>query len=243
MADDHLPGKPGVTFDFDLPHGIDVEEGNHELQLDAPTRSATVDASWSLDHLTENGNQLTDPFGSSNHQDGTAANRHDDNEQELEYRQFSPGFSDDEGSREAFERSWSSHQAKKQAVKAAKGKKSPRRSNDEGDDSESSVRAKKPRQFLFSGTDEEKEDEAQVDNLLAPATPEHGIGNRMSSLNLDQQQNGDEDMDIPMKTGFGLACSDIGSVRDSPVPSDNEFVIPPDTVVSCLNPTLMYSEV
>lgn len=205
MTDESLPNKPEVTFEFNLPHGIDPSQKINDA----------------LEHRAH----------ASEHTDSTEANPGLDSQQEVDYRAFSPGFSDDEGSSEAFERSWPGHQAKKQAAKAAKGKKSPRRSDDESEDSASNTRAKKPRQFLFGGADAEMEMDKQADNLLAPATPGLGLGSRMSSLTLDQQDDRDK-MEQPTNNGFGLACSDIGSVRESPPPSDDEFVIPPDTVVS-----------
>lgn len=162
-----------------------------------------------------------------------ATHQQGNDEQSLEYRQFSPGFSDDEGSGEAFERSWPSHQAKKQTAKTAKGRKSPRRSDNECEDPETKGRAKKPRQSLFGGNDQEMEIDEGADNILVPATPGLGLGTRMSSLTLDQEHDGDE-VEHPVNNSFGLACSDIGSVRDSPLPSDDEVAIPPDTVVSSL---------
>ncbi|KAF2624179.1 hypothetical protein BU25DRAFT_374521 [Macroventuria anomochaeta] len=218
--DENLPDKPEVTFDFNLPHGIDVEENT------LPSKDLTKQPTITQDPDDGDDAPIQDLFFTSD----PGMSGHEDTEQDLNYRQFSLDFSDYEGSERGFERSWPSHQAKKQAAKAARGKKSPRRSDAEGDDSDSGTRAKKPRPFLFGGPEEDMENEEQVDNLFAPATPGRGIGNRMSSLNLDQQQNGDEDMERPINTGFGFACSDIGSVHDSSVPSDDEFVKPPNTV-------------
>jgi hypothetical protein len=155
-----------------------------------------------------------------------------DIDQNLDYRQFSPGFSDDEDSGQAFEHDWSSRQAKRQAVKAAKSKKSLRRSDDEGADLEPRTRTKKPRPSLFVGTHTDVSEEEQEDVSSAPATPGHVIGNRMSSLNLDVEEADDETIARNVSNGFGLACSDIGSVHDSPVPSEDEFTIPPDPQVS-----------
>ncbi|KAJ4353121.1 hypothetical protein N0V95_003655 [Ascochyta clinopodiicola] len=150
----------------------------------------------------------------------------------MNYRQFSPGFSDDDGGQEAFERSWHGHQAKRRGEQVLKGKKSPRRSEDDEDDSEFSVTAKRPRQSLFGEPTEELHEEEQANQPFAPATPEHGIGNRMSSLSLDQQMSDDGDVNRSFTTGFGLACSDIGSVRGSSAPSDEEPHIPLGDVVT-----------
>jgi hypothetical protein len=54
----------------------------------------------------------------------------------------------------------------------------------------------------------------------------------MSSLNLDVEEADEETIARNVSNGFGLASSDIGSVHDSSVPSDDEFTIPPDTLVS-----------
>lgn len=201
MAQDKPLDRLEVTFDFNLPHGIDVEDNS------APMQGPTIESEAQQD--LQNTEQ-----------------------QDLNYRQFSPGFSDDEGRGDAFERSWPSHQAKKQATKAAKGKKSPRRSENDDDESELTVRAKKPRQTLFGRPDEDIEDEEQITGLDAPATPGHGIGNRMSSLSLDEHVDEGDDLNQVGNTGSNLACSDIGSICNSPIPSDEEVIIPPDNVVS-----------
>ncbi|KAF9698163.1 hypothetical protein EKO04_003476 [Ascochyta lentis] len=227
MADDALPDQPGVTFDFNLPHGTDVEEDTQET----PVQSRAAHSTWSFDHLEDDHDPTADLQGNSSHPNHIVTSSQDNNEEVLNYRQFSPGFSDDDGGREAFERSWHSHQAEKQATKAAKGKKSPRRSNDDVGESESSAPAKTPRQSLFSGPKENVREEGEVGSLLTPAASGDGFDNRMSSLSLDQQMGDDSGINRSISTGFGLACSDIGSVRDSPVPSDEEFDIPPDDVV------------
>ncbi|KAJ4372742.1 hypothetical protein N0V86_008107 [Didymella sp. IMI 355093] len=102
--------------------------------------------------------------------------------------------------------------------------------DNESEDSEMKVRAKQPCQSLFGGGNQDMEIDEQVDNLLTPATPGLCLSNRMSILTLDQQEHGDE-VARPMNNGFSLACSDVGSVHDSPAPSDDKFVILPDTVV------------
>lgn len=222
MADSKLSDRPDLTFEFNLPHGIDIDQ---EASVDRVLGDTANDNSWSFDRLRDN-NGLTPGVANS-------AAQHSNDDVDLTYRQFSPGFSDDEGSGEAFERSWPGHQAKKEAAKTAKGKKSPRRSDDESEDLETETQAKKPCQSLFGGVDREMDIDEQADNLLAPATPGLGLGNRMSSLALDQQHDGDG-VEYPVSDSFGLACSDIGSVRDSPPSSDDEVIIPPGTVVSSL---------
>jgi hypothetical protein len=223
MADESLQDRPEVTFDFNLPHGVAVEESNG--QQDTQQR-------MQLYINSDGDNDMSDLFGddefSTARGNDLCAGDQDSNDREMNFRQFSSGFSDDEGSREAFDCSWESHEAKKRAAKAAKSTKSPRRSDNEDEATESEARAKKLRQSLFVESDAEMEEEEQVGNLFAPATPGRGIGNRMSSLNLDQQENSEEATEASMTTGLELACSDIGSVHNSPVPSDDEVVIRPE---------------
>ncbi|KAF3052730.1 hypothetical protein E8E11_010198 [Didymella keratinophila] len=222
MADIYLTDKPEVTFEFNLPHGIEADDASGSAPPQ-PLHGHAGESSWSFNGLPE-GDEMEQgaQHELTTHQQGN-------DEQALKYHQFYPGFSDDEGSGEAFERSWPGHQAKKQVAKTTKGKKSPRRSDNESEDSETKIRAKKPRQSLFGGIDQEMEIDEQRNNLLGPTMPGLGLGNSMSSLTLDQQHDGDE-VEHPVSNSFGLACSDIGSVRDSPPPSDDEVVIPPDTV-------------
>ena len=238
MTAKSLQDRPEVTFDFNLPHGIDVEESNGQQGAQQCMQL----------HIDSDGNNhMSGLFGddkpSTARSNNLCTGDQDSNDLEMNFRQLSPGLSDDEGSIEAFDRSWESHEAKKQAAKdakaakAAKGTKLPRRSENEDEAESSDARAKKPRQSLFIRSDAEMKEEEQVDNLFAPATPVQGIGNRISSLNLDQQENGEEAMEASMITGFGLACSDIGSVRNSPVPSDDEVVTRPE--VSRPVPSLM----
>jgi hypothetical protein len=224
MAVNHPSGQSTASLESSPPRGVNVEdELSHTGQ--ASDLDAT-DASDSLDNMPTEGAMMNDL--DNDDQDVIMQ----DIDQSLDYRQFSPGFSDDEDSGQAFEHDWSSRQAKRQAVKVAKSKKSPRRSDDEGADLEPRTRTKKPRPSLFVGTHTDISEEEQEDVSSAPATPGHVIGNRMSSLNLDVEEADDETIARNVSNGFGLACSDIGSVHDSPVPSDDEFTIPPDPQVS-----------
>jgi hypothetical protein len=204
-----------ITFNFNLPHGINTDESVHSVQ------DKDDDAAAGLEHPNDNNNQL-------------GLDRIADTGEELNYRQFSTGFSDDEGTGEAFERSWSKLQAEKQASTSAKGKKSPRRADNQESSSTSKGRRKKSRKSLLGGVNEDMSEEVQNDVLSARRPSGHSIGNRMSSLSLEQQTSGEDDMDQPMNNNFGLACSDVGSVCNSPVPSDDEIIIPPDDVVSKL---------
>ena len=224
MADNHPNGQSTASFESSPPRGLNVED---ELSHAGQTSGLdATDASDSLDNTPTEGAMITD-LNNDIDQDVSMQ----EIEQSLDYRQFSPGFSDDEDNGQAFEHDWSSRQAKRQAVKAAKSKKSPRRSDDDAD-LEPRVRTKKPRPSLFVSPHADISEEEQADVSSAPATPGHIIGNRMSSLNLDAEEADDETIARNVSNGFGLACSDIGSVHNSPAPSDDEFTIPPDPIVS-----------
>jgi hypothetical protein len=227
MMDDSLPGKPTVMFDFNLPYGLGVEEHNvdQEFQQNVRLRNEQEDEDNTED-LSGNSTVASVRDNDSGTDDQSIA------DQDLNYRQFSPSFSNDEGSGEAFERSYASYQAKKRTTNATKDKKSPRRSDIDEEDYESSTRAKKPCQSLFVGPEEETEEGEQIDSLFASATLGHCIGNGISSLKLDQQLNRNDGLERPINPGFGLACSDIGSVCNSPVPSDEEFMNHLHAVVS-----------
>lgn len=142
-------------------------------------------------------------------------------QQDMNYDTFGPGFSDDEGRKEAFDRSWKAPQARKPSPK----KKSPRRTEDSDGDDEASPLAKKPRQSLFGGPDEDIEEE------IATKTPDYGIRNRMSSMNLDEQ-----DIQDGLTSSFGLGTGPSNWDSRSPIASraasEESVVIPPDDQVS-----------
>ena len=223
MVDNHPNGQSTASFESSPPRGLNVED---ELAHAGQTSDQdATDASDSLDDMPTEGAMITD-LNNDIDQDVTMQ----EIEQSLDYRQFSPGFSDEEDNGQAFEHDWSSRQAKRQAVKAAKSKKSPRRSDDDAD--LEPVRTKKLRPSLFVSPHADISEGELADVSSAPATPGHIIGNRMSSLNLDAEEADDETIARNVSNGFGLACSDIGSVHNSPAPSDDEFTIPPDPIVS-----------
>lgn len=216
MTDESFPRRPIVNVE-------------HESLQGAGASDTAGSRMWSFDQLQDNNlTNNTDVSDGINRQQNLTTN------DQLNYQQFSPGFSDDEGNGEGFERSWPSHQIRKQAASNAKGKKSPRRSDSGSEGSETGNHAKKPRQSLFGGEIQRIEHEEQDDVVQMPATPGHNIGHSLSSMNLDQEQDGD-DMMGAVNTGFGLASSDIGSVRNSPALSDDDFFNLPDTVVKDLS--------
>lgn len=232
MAHNHFPDRSDTVSDLVLPHIIDMEHDGHGPQPRTPPQNTVGGSPSSFDGTRQDDLLQAELPGNSDFRDNAAATRQDNDEQRLDYRQFHTGWSDEEDGEEAFGRSWESHQTKKQAEKVAKNKKSPKRSDNGGENFESSIRSKKPRSSLFGGTDIEVEVGKQFDNTLAPATPGYGIGNRMSSLNLGQQRDWDNSLGGRIDTGFDLACSSVGSVCDSPIASDDELVIPPDLQVS-----------
>jgi hypothetical protein len=221
-ANDSMPPKPDCDFDFSLPHGIDNEDdmdtsigdnGTTEQHQDDPTDAL---------------------FNDSSANDESGANDPNQAQPTTEYV-LPPGFPDDEGGDEAFDRLWTGHQARKAMPKQ---KKSPRRSEDGDGDDEASPRGKKPRKSLFGGGPVEDvegeallnvEDELPEDiqdqvmkdradeveeDISSSSVPRHDIRQRMSSLNLDLQEKPDN---RSFKLGFGIATSN----RDehSPVPS------------------------
>ncbi|KAF2256810.1 hypothetical protein BU26DRAFT_392833, partial [Trematosphaeria pertusa] len=107
--------------------------------------------------------------------------------------------------------------------KSSKGKKSPRRSDDEKTP-EQSPKSKKPRVLsLFGGPISQSDDVGDdADDEAPPKTLAQGMDMRMSSLTLDQQQEEDNG-EGPSRPSFNLAAtlglSDNDSPRGSPAPS------------------------
>ncbi|OWY57138.1 hypothetical protein AA0118_g9156 [Alternaria tenuissima] len=160
---------------------------------------------------------------------------HTMNDQTLEQ-----GFSDDDDAPQAFDRSWSGHQARKSSLT---NNKSPR-TDDDAD--EASPRGKRLCQSLFGGpTNEVEEDQFddlfeempeeglvdQADDLLETEVPRESIGNRLSGLDLEAQETEVHSSEQPLNLGFGFEESDRDSMspRVSPALSDGDIVIPPDT--------------
>ncbi|KAI4933424.1 uncharacterized protein J4E92_003090 [Alternaria infectoria] len=236
MEDDGMPTRPEVEFDFNLPHGLDAEQETvaHNADTDDVVRSRS-DGGHDDDEPMEDVQQAVQRDLELNAPRQNAA-QHD-----MNYNTLEEGFSDDEDAPKAFDRSWTAHQARRSSPKS---KKSPR--TDDGDD-EASPRSKKPRQSLFGGLTEEVEEdhfddlfEEQPDDPLVdegvdlPETeiPRQSIGNRMSSLNLDQQERELSPFEQQFNLGFeqpGDSDREGMSSRGSPAPSDGEIVIPPDT--------------
>jgi hypothetical protein len=110
-------------------------------------------------------------------------------EEDRQLPDFEKGISDDEGYQAAFDRSFPGPKFNRSLQ--SKGKKSPRRSDNE-ESPEPSPRFKKPRMLsLFGGEAATQTDENSDDgemHLKTPKTPGQGIGMRLSSLTLEQQE-------------------------------------------------------
>jgi hypothetical protein len=168
--DDNMPPRPVCEFDFNLPHGVDSEDptashNNDEPMEDAPQTIDDIDASFVDDQ--------------------------EHAQQPMNYDTFAPGFSDDEGGEATFDRTWAAQQARKVSPK---NKKSPRRSETSDGGDEASTRTKRPRKSLFGGPVKEVDDgdidghcNSQNIDMDAPEAPTPDFRQRMSSLNLEQQ--------------------------------------------------------
>lgn len=219
MTEDSMHVKPDCDFEFSLPHGIDDEDGASFTEAPA----AAVTDSNTMEDRSCGGQGTSDLFDDNYNAQPT-----------TEYV-LPLGFPDDEGGDEAFDRSWTGHQARKAMPKQ---KKSPRHSEDGDSDDEAIPRAKKPRKSLFGGgpvehVEEEAEhnveddlpEDIQVqvmedradefeDDISSFSAHRLDIRQRMSSLNLDLQEEPDNHL---FKLSFGIATSDKD--EHSPAPS------------------------
>jgi hypothetical protein len=195
--------------------------------------------------IRDNSDTMQDVTRTNEELDDLFNDDQDTSQQPLDYDTFQPGFSDDEGGEEAFNRSWPAQQARK---KSPKSKKSPRRSETSDGDDEASPHSKRPRKSLFGGPDEEMQGQEQEENEQNEGLGTLEIGRpdmrqRFSSLNLDQQdaqdvqdtqniQEAEDGGHFNMDFDFGGTA--IGRVSHAPsrAPSEESIVILPDTVVS-----------
>jgi hypothetical protein len=231
MAYDSMPPRPDCEFNFVLPFGIDTAEGlphNDNQGPDHPAREP---------HDDSNSNKLIGAIPHTDEQVNTLLADDEDNAQQpLNDGVFRIGFSDDEGVREAFDLSWSARQARQGLPK---NKKSSRRSGVSDDDDETIPRIKRARRSIFGGPVEkikEKEhedhDKSQDKDMSAFDTLKPDIRQRMSSLNLVQQ---DTQSTHASNSGFGLQSSEKDSLSSvsSRAPSEESIIIPPDDKVGC----------
>jgi hypothetical protein len=249
MTDESMPPRPEVEFDFNLPHGIDADEDaiedDRNIHDDPENANLTQDIRNSAEHDLDI--DMHETRDGVRHSKDASKDFQNSGYQEMNYNTLEKGFSDDDDAPEAFDRSWLAHQARKSPPKK---KKSPRADDD---DDEASPRSKKPRQSLFGGPPDEVEENEyddlfeerpadrladQFDDLPATETTNQSVGNRMSSLNLEQQDTEGGPSEQPLNLGFGFGDSDRESMspRESPAPSEGEIVIPPDTQVSVIEP-------
>jgi hypothetical protein len=123
--------------------------------------------------------------------------------------------------------------------------KSPRPSEDDGEHDEGSQSVPTTEEALVSlfGGGAHDQDDKGEQGTIEPQTAQEdadsgqGFRNHISSLRLDEETNNTGRLGHSGDFGVGPVLSDIGSVCDSPTPSeDEEFVIPPDTQVRDIHP-------
>lgn len=226
-AEQSVSPQSACEFEFDVPHGVDPEEG-------MTREHGQIHDQENHDDNLEDILYTTEP-NYDQHQHNQSSS-----EQELNQVSLPEGLSDDEDAEVAFDNSWTNHQGR--ISSSSNSKKSPRRSEDDGnDDQEASPRTKRPRQSLFGGPHEDDEQEQpgqqpveQDDDMTNPNTPGQNIGYRISSLNLEQQDRDRSPSERPFNLGFGLASSNRASMspRASPARSEDSVIIPLDTQVS-----------
>jgi hypothetical protein len=223
-AYDSMPPQPECEFDFNLPHGADTEEEQFEYNSRQPVHQA-----MDLADIESCDDPREDVSRSDKELNSIFADDEDGSELPLNYDRFPNGFSDDEGGKDAFDRSWETLQTKKLSSK--KSKKSPRRSDISNNDDQPSPKTKRPRKSLFGGAGQEAEEQDQEDgdeikdrNVEFLDTTQPDIQNRLSSLGLDQQEA--QDVRVPI-LGRGLGYPDIGSPSPAPSrsPSEESVVI------------------
>lgn len=232
-AMDSMPPRLECEFDFNLPHGVDAEK----LHVNAQEPYNILDGDVAADG-TVHANDDQNPLFA----DGV-----DPTLQPMKYNSLPKGFSDDEGADRHYDRSWEAEQARKPSPKS---KKSPRRSNkgDVGD--EESPRIKRLRQSLFGGPVEEAQEPEIESNLnyryidmdigLNAPQPSPDFRQRISSLNLDQQeehdteefQNAQDNCQFDLGLGLGSFEEDGMLATGSRAASEDSFIIPPDDQVS-----------
>jgi hypothetical protein len=230
MADsghDDMPPRPECEFDFNLPHGIDAEEDGTLKQCSTAERS----------------NDEPNGFREDNNRDALSFDQPGNTQQPVNYDSLALGFSDEEGAGRQYDRSWGAEQARKPSPKS---KKSPRRSNKGDTGDEASPKAKRPRQSLFGGPGEEAQEPEIESNLndqdvdMVAPEPSPDFRHRMSSLNLDQQeehdteefQNAQDNRPFDLGLGLGSFEDDGMLATGSRAASEESFTIPPDDQVS-----------
>jgi hypothetical protein len=230
MADDKMPPWPECEFDFDLPHGVDTEEEQFDHDKRQPVHKAM--------DLTGNENRddsIQDVSRSDQELDTLFADAEDNSELPLNYDRFPKGFSDDGSRNDTLECSWEGVQTKKLSSK--KSKKSPRRSGISDSDEQASPKAKKPCKSLFGDAGQEVKEQDQEDDVKHQSriaklfnTTQPDIQDRMSSLDLDQQEA--QDMRVPiLSRGLGSSDVESGSPASSRSPSEESVGIPVDDKV------------
>ncbi|KAF2847182.1 hypothetical protein T440DRAFT_457015 [Plenodomus tracheiphilus IPT5] len=221
MAQTTVSPLAEYDFDFNLPHGVDID--------DYPIDSATHAVNSVAPHGDEDSHDADDNEPEQEEHDNLDNDDTliGDGVQDMNYNSLPKGISDDEDAGPAFDRSYRP---------VLKTKRSPRRKH--VDDLEiASPPLKKPYKSIFGDPTQEdalspcEGSSMDMKDEIIPKTPGHGIGIRMSSLNIEQQDREHSPSDRPFNVGFDVLESETGdqSMRDSPALPDYNVVIPPDT--------------
>ncbi|KAH7399122.1 hypothetical protein DE146DRAFT_523798 [Phaeosphaeria sp. MPI-PUGE-AT-0046c] len=228
MEDGSRPPKPDCNFDFNLPHGVDVEEATIPEQSQGLIESLASHSQVDCIKMkvVQHADRLSGDFIAHRAQNGTPQN--------MNLASADTGFSDDEGHQEAFDRSWLSRRAKKASPALTKSL----RRWQEGDGDDEASPTKKARQSLFGGPAEEDQGgEEHVngchDVVHAPTNTSPEINDGMLSLYIDSDRQDVEQIALsPVTLGTSPKASiterDSMSPAPSLVPSDDDFDIPMD---------------
>jgi hypothetical protein len=197
-------------------------------------------------HKSNNEDMMEDVLHTAEETDALFFDDKDSSQQVIDYDTFQPGFSDDEGGADAFDRSWTAQQLRK---KSPKSNKLPRRSENADSDDETSQQTKRPRKSLFGGPAQDvpspQREEFAGDHIgdeetLNASKPD--IRHRLGSLDLNQQNSqNDEDVQLGRDEHTpDLGTSAVASKLPAPsrAPSEESIDIPPDTEVS--NSKILY---
>lgn len=188
------------------------------------------------------GNSEMDENGEEHQSTGFGDDPLDDDGEGQQFVDFEEGLSDDEGHEAAFNRTFPG--SKQKQSPQSKSKKSPRRPGDDDTDV-SSPKTKKARTLTLFGGGDTHSDEDADDEEMPPKTPGQGIGMRMSSLTLEQQDELGPDSQVEhadngggssrSRTGIGAGLG-LSDREDSPALSehssrldDDEYRVRPGT--------------
>ncbi|KAH9875414.1 hypothetical protein J1614_004906 [Plenodomus biglobosus] len=236
MAQANAPPPIDYEFDFNLPHGVDIDDYPIERASDSGSLDKDDPEQEDRDSLEINDSLMSDILHPQTNNSSPKHQVQGDVGKRMYYDQLPEGISEDEDASKAFDRSWSGRETTRTAPKT---KVSPRRKH-EDDTEEKMLRSKKPRQSLLGGPVEEDEDKRaegdsmdEADNERIPQTSGKGISPRMSSLSLKPQETERSMSNGPFNVGFGIPGSKQGDVPSpiSPALAGDNVIIPPDSRV------------